>query len=318
MNTAVLFFATLASVGQIGSTPGRTPSSAADRILIEHCVVSAIKEVQLPSPEAGVLISLFELSTDSPHVKEGDILGEVDSADLVAKEAMARLEVAVAKAQAESEAELQAAIKTQEVAEAELKAAQTANRRSPGSFSENDIRRLALTVERAGFEIELRRVELANYGRTAKIKEAQVDAVRIEQERRIIKAPFDGEVVDVLKQRSEWVQPGETVLKLVKLDRLRVQGFLSAYDYAPSQVKGAKVLVTVQLEGNKEATAEGVIKFVSPVVEVGGDYRVWTEIENRRDGDHWVFSPGSTARMEIELKSGPRAVRPVSTKAPAN
>jgi macrolide-specific efflux system membrane fusion protein len=230
----------------------------------------------------------------------------------------------VAKAQAESEAELQATIKSKDVAEAELKSAQDANRRSPGSISDNDIRRLRFTVEKIGYEIELRRLERANYGRTAKIKEAQLKAVQVELARRKLVSPLDGVVVERMKHEGEWVQPGETVLKVVRLDKLRVEGFVSADKYSPQDIASAKVLVSVEVPDNRAEsgkrieTAEGVIEFVSPVVEASGEYRVWTEIENRRDKedkDHWIFRPGTVARMDVMLKpSGNRGgFRPVSS-----
>jgi macrolide-specific efflux system membrane fusion protein len=311
MNTAAsLVLAVLAVAAPPASTANRS-----NQVTLENCLISAFDQVQVPGREAGVLVRLDpQTSKEGTEIKEGDLLGELDSEDLLVKEESARLEIDVAKAQAESEAELQATVKSKDVAEAELKSAQDANRRSPGSISDNDIRRLRFTVEKIGYEIELRRLERANYGRTAKIKEAQLKAVQVEIARRKLISPLDGVVVERMKHEGEWVQPGETVLKVVRLDKLRVEGFVPAEKYSPQSIAGAKVLVSVEMPGGGVETAEGVIEFVSPVVEASGEYRVWTEIENRRVKEHWLFRPGTVARMDVVLKpSGDRGgFRPIS------
>jgi multidrug efflux pump subunit AcrA (membrane-fusion protein) len=314
MNTAASLVLALITV----TAPPTVPTAPPGVVVLKNCLVTAFDEVQVPGREQGVLVALNpQTSLEGTEVKKGDQLGEIDSEDLLAKEETAVLEIAVAKAQAESQAELQAAIKTKEVAEAELKSAEDANRRSPGAISENEIRRLRLTVERSSFEIELRRVELGNYARTARIKEAQLRAVRVELSRRKIVSPLDGVVVERLKHEGEWVQPGESVLKIVRLDRLRVTGSVSADQYSPQQMAGAKVRVTVEMPGGGQETAEGVIQFVNPEVSISGDYRIWTEIENRRANDFWVFRPGTTAAMEVILSPNDRNnIRPVSTVNP--
>jgi macrolide-specific efflux system membrane fusion protein len=178
-----------------------------------------------------------------------------------------------------------------------------------------------LQVERAGYEIELRRVAKENAGRTIKVKQAQLDAVENELERRKVIAPLHGVVVKRTKYVGEWVQPGETILEIVRLDRLRVEGFVPASQYSRLEVAGAPVTVSVRVptvDGDpKKITAKGVIEYVSPIVEASGGYRVWTEIDNRkergRDGkEHWMFNPGAIATMEISLESR-AATRPVST-----
>jgi hypothetical protein len=74
------------------------------------------------------------------------------------------------------------------------------------------------------------------------------------------------------------------------------------------------VLVSVELPGGKVETAEGTIAFVSPVTELHGEYRVWAEVDNRKEGKHWVFSPGTVAKMEVTLAGSAATTRPVSTK----
>lgn len=283
---------------------------SASKVVVSNCLITAFDQVQLPGPEAGVLVKL-DRTLEGKEIEAETEIGMIDSADAIAKEKQAMLEIAVAQAQADSDAELMAAIKTKEVGEAEVNAALEANRKSPGSVSENEIRRLKLTAERAKYEIEVRKMERANHARTALIKSAQLEGVQNEMKRRKIVAPLNGVIVEFMKNKSEWVQPGETICKIVRMDRLRVEGFVSAENHSPSSVAGAKVIVSVDLPANESAsgkpekiTVEGELEFVSPIVEASGEYRVWAEFNNRRsdDGKHWIFRPGSVAEMEIQLR----------------
>lgn len=293
------------------------PGSAArsNKVVLENCLISAHEQVQLPGSDAGVLASFDpKTSREGTEVEEGTVLGHLDFKDLTAKKESAEAEIKVAKAKAESDAELQVAIKTKEVAEAEVKSAEDANKKQRGTVPENELRRLKLTVERAFHEGELRKMERSIHEMEVDVKKAQLDMVDVELDRRQIKAPINGVVVERLKNRGEWVQPGETIFKLVRLDRLRVEGFVPADKYSPREIDGANVVVSVETPGGQIETATGTIEFVSPVVEASGEYRVWTEIENRKIDKHWVFSPGTVAKMEVSLRGGKMPVRPISTK----
>ena len=46
--------------------------------------------------------------------------------------------------------------------------------------------------------------------------------------RRRILAPIGGMVVDVFRRQGEWVDPGVAVLRILRIDKLRVEAFLSA------------------------------------------------------------------------------------------
>ena len=61
--------------------------------------------------------------------------------------------------------------------------------------------------------------------------EAEVQAAEANLERRRITAPLDAVVVELSRHEGEWAQVGDPVMRLVRIDRLRVEGFLNAKDY---------------------------------------------------------------------------------------
>ena len=114
-------------------------------------------------------------------------------------------------------------------------------------------------------------------------------------------APLDGEVVDVQGNAGEWMQVGAPLAHVVRTDKLRVEGYVDAAKWDAEQVRGRPVTVVVSLANGRQETFEGRISFVSPLVESGGDYRVFAEVANRRSAGsgEWLLRAGQTATMTI-------------------
>jgi multidrug efflux pump subunit AcrA (membrane-fusion protein) len=108
------------------------------------------------------------------------------------------------------------------------------------------------------------------------------------------------------------VAAGEPVLQVIRVDRLRVEGFLNATEVGPEEVAGRPVTVEVQIAGGRTARFSGKVVFISPLVQAGDKYRVRAEVENRTENNTPVLRPGMTATMTIALGGGqlaPRSLR---------
>jgi hypothetical protein len=108
--------------------------------------------------------------------------------------------------------------------------------------------------------------------------------------------------VELTKHVGEWVQGGDPLMKLVRFDKLRVQGSVNAKDYLPSELLGRPANISVATAHGKKETFTGRIGLASPIVTAAGDYQVRAEIENRQENGVWVFRPGLQAKMTIQLK----------------
>lgn len=269
---------------------------------LSHCVVSLIDHVELPAQEEGILKEL--------NVKEGElvkadqIVGKIEDADAQARKKATEFKIAVAYEKATNRSEVEVAYKIIDLAAAEYDESVAINKRSPGSIPEQQLRRQRVQKDKAVLDANVADMNFKIAGLDHEVAKVDLEAVKNELERRTIRAPFDGVVVQLYRQKSEWLQPGEPVLRVVRMDRLRVEGFLNADEYAPEQIQNARVVIKVNLVDGQEATFEGKMDFVSPLVEATGDYRVWAEVENRpgRGGYPWLLRPGSEAEMLIELK----------------
>jgi hypothetical protein len=86
----------------------------------------------------------------------------------------------------------------------------------------------------------------------------------------------------------------------VRLDRLRVEGFVNANEVDPSALIDRAVLVEVATAGGQRRTVSGRVVYVSPLVQGGGENRIWAEVENVKENGRWRIQPGQSARMTIE------------------
>jgi multidrug resistance efflux pump len=303
LSTAFLFSA-LAIAGPGDPNPIKATS---DELLVKHCLVSMIDHVRLSPNDAGPLTEI--LVDQGAVVAKGDTLGQLDDADSQIKLEAAEGELRVAEEQAKSDVNVRAAVKMADVAKAEWDQANAINRRSPGAVSETEVRRLKLTYERGVLQGEVAELELSVAKLTVAAKAAAVKAAKNEIRRRKIVAPIDAIVDHVMADVGEWMQPGQPVIELVRIDKLRVEAFLNASEVAPSEIAGRTVVIeiTVKDPNSNERKIEkfnSKITFVSSQIVADGSYRIATDFDNRKVGDDWAVRPGMVGNMTIKLTGG--------------
>ena len=127
--------------------------------------------------------------------------------------------------------------------------------------------------------------------------EKQVEIAEVRLERRKLKAPFKGVVVERLKHIGEWVETGETVLRIVQMDELSVEGYVNAVQVTP-ECRGSRVLVAWEAT-ETTSRIEGVLVFVSPEIDsVSQQVLVRATIQN----PGLLLRPGQPAQMWIAPK----------------
>ena len=87
---------------------------------------------------------------------------------------------------------------------------------------------------------------------------------------------------EVFRHVGEWVQAGEPVLHIIRVNRLRVEGFISASKYEAGEIHGRDVDVSVKLARGRQETFKGKIVFVDPRVQASNEFLVWAELIHRR------------------------------------
>lgn len=300
---AVLLVAHSAAA-QTGSD--RIPS-AAGGLTLTDCIVSAKDHIQLPAQQAGVILQIETedgLTVEEGFiVSKGQMIGKLDDEDPSARRDAAALDHQVSLAEElKAKSNVQAAIATEAVAKAELDESTDINRRSPNAIPDTQVRRQELTVTRSAMEKDVADRDVQVAGLTTELRQAQVTVAEINLKKHRIVSPLDGVLVQLYRKPGEWVSPGDPVARIVRMDKLRVEGFVDASRYLPEEIDGAQVIVTIRRPNREPEEFRSTISFVSPIVEASGDYRVWAEVDNRSSkGKHWVLRPGMQAEMRIDL-----------------
>lgn len=300
---------TLAAVltGPLGDTGPLAQLGPADAsspgVKVSHCVVTQISEMQVPARRPGVLAELVPQEGDV--ITKGMHIAQIDDTDAKMRMNVARFEYESAKQQAENNIRVLAAEAAEEVAEANHLKMLEINNKAPGSVTETELRRLGLEHKHAELQIGLAKLEFEVAGITSNAHRQQHQLAQKEWEDCQVTAPWDGVMVERYRREGEWLQQGEPILRMVQMDKLRVEGFLKLEDFSPLEVDGAEVIMEFRLTRGRIERRTGKISFVSPQIDAG-EFRVWAYVENTLEENHrgrkqWLLRPGMLADMTIIL-----------------
>ncbi len=299
MQTVLLSLLLAVAQPQAAASSQRQPAGG-PTARAQSATLALINEADVPAANPGVLMEISVREGDT--VQKGAAVAQVDSREADVKLRLAQYELNAAAEEAKNDVRVRAAAAAHRVAEAELAQAKATRARAPNSVSETEVRRLELSAERYKLEIEVAEKELS----IARIKEqsgeAQVDQAKLELDKLAVNAPLDGAVVQVYKNVGEWVNPGDPIARVVRMDRLRVEGDVSASLYSPNELIGRPVTIEVGLPRDRVVRLQGEVTFVSPIVDLAGDFQVWAEVDNREENGYWLLRPGLQAQMMIHLQ----------------
>lgn len=325
MTTALIQHAEIAALEQgiLKSLAVRPGDSIAEGQLLAT-LDDELQEIAVQQAELNVRIAELKANNSLP----------VETAKAMVREAeqeKAKLEIAarISRKQSESDVAVRLAEKSKDIAKYELDRAQKAKESFSGSISNSELNRLTVLFDQRTLEIEKtqedRAISLLKPEADLAAVQQQAEAItrtqslaaekeqeqqvaqanlelanselaeaKLQLERRRLKAPFAATLVAVSRQPGEWVEPGSVVLRLIQLDRLRVEGFVSA-DQATEMKPGQRVQIV--FPGNVGKPVSGEIKFVSPEIEpVNQQVRIWAEFDNPEKR----IRPGLVATMEVK------------------
>jgi multidrug resistance efflux pump len=267
--------------------------------VLDRCLIKppGADEVRIPAQEAGVLIKMPV--TEGSLVAKGDLLAVIDDREARAALQIAEYSLQSAQQRAKEDIEIRYAQAAASVAKVDLEQDQKANLAQPGAIPDIEIRRKSLDWNRAKLQTEKAKKDQLLAGLESKTKEAERDAAKMALEWRTIVAPFDGEVVATYRHQSEWVNPGDPILKLVRFDQLDVEGFVYASQFDRGELLGKPVVVKVARARGREVTVTGKVVYVEQTVMADGGYLVRAQVKNEREGETWLIQPGLQAQMTV-------------------
>ena len=279
--------------------PLTTRPATAEPVEIKDCLVSLIEEAQVPAQESGELMAV--LARDGQQVAAGEVLARID--DKLAKLEMQvrKTELVVAEKKAKDMVSVDYAKAAAAVFLADYYRLQDSNKQVPRSVPKAEIEKALLQYEQYKLQTKKSEFELEIAALEVKVSEAQVDAAKEHIVRREIKAPWDGIVDEVHRHTGDWVNPGDPVLRLVRMDHLRIKASINADAYAPDEVMGRPVSVLVTLARGATETFTGKIAGVSPLVDGNNQFLVWAAITNKKRNGYWILRSGMEVTMTIQF-----------------
>jgi RND family efflux transporter MFP subunit len=275
------------------ANPAKGASPGDGRLRVDSVVVTLIEQVEVSARDAGALAAV-EVQ-EGQRVREGQLLARLEDTEAKLVRNKAQFEFDIAKKQAASDVKLRYAKTSLEVATTEERRGLESVGKFSKSVSQSELDQLRLAKEKAALEFEQAGEDQEIARLTARLKENEVQTGTFNVERRQIVSPFTGVVVQIKRHKGEWVQLGESIVRIVRVDRLRAEAFLSSRDVG-GDLAGRPVSLIVDLPGAPKSEFPGKIAFISPEVNpVNGQFRVWAEIENRDQ----LLRPGLQGSMVI-------------------
>jgi multidrug efflux pump subunit AcrA (membrane-fusion protein) len=270
--------------------------------MLTGCLVKTQDDIKLAGKEAGVLVQLSV--KEGSQVKAGEVIGKIDDSQPQMQREAAEYGYKGAYKKWKDDVEIRYSKAASDVAEADYDQLLDTNRRAEKAVPEVEIRKAKLDWGRSVLAIEKAQhdQELAMYD--AYSKQAELKAAQLAIDRRVLRAPFDGEVVAINRHQEEWVGMGDWIARLERLDAMYVDGALDRMLYDPQEVVNCNVTIEVEMARGRKEQAEGRITYVSSEVRGDGKYQVRAEVSNRQDHGRWLLADGMKATMTIHLGAG--------------
>ncbi|PQO26029.1 hypothetical protein C5Y96_21500 [Blastopirellula marina] len=273
-------------------------SAAPSEVVVERCLVSLIDEVNVPAQETGVLVSIPVERGD--YVTVGTQIAQIDDSLPTKQREIAKLKFDKATEQATNQVDIKYAAKAAEVAKAEFEQLEAANKGVKGAIAEITIRKAQLQWEKALLQAEQADMNFKVAGMTAGEAEAEMEAADMIIDKCKTTTPIDGVVVQKYRHEGEWVRPGDPLMRVVGLKRLKVEGSLNADTYVPGMVIGKPVTVQAETPGGL-IKLEGTVVFASPEIDATGNFDFTAEVQNQPSTSSWMLFPGDVADVTVHL-----------------
>ncbi len=269
-------------------------------VTVPRVLVTPISETEVPAQVPGVLAAVSMQVGDM--IEAGAVLARVDDAEARMTEGLAEVALEIAEIEAAGEPLIEAAEAAYEVAKNNLRRAEESleNFRRSISQAELDDYRLKATEAKTFLWQQRRDVEVA--GLTRRLRRQELELASDLTRRHSIVAPVGGMVKAVERELGEWVVPGQSIVTILRLDRLRCVGFIAAdlVSEAPRRASLVGRDATLFIPAPDDTAARrfsGTVTFVDPEIEPESDQvRVWVEIEN----EDLRLRPGDRGTLEID------------------
>ncbi len=273
-----------------------------DIIKIPSAVVKVADSVAVPAEHAGALVDVR--IKEGQVVKAGDLIAQIRDSELKLLLNKATFEERIAELSGKNDVDIRFHQKSIEVAKADVQRSIQSNNRVGNSVPKAKVERQQLELDRTTLQLEQaqRDFEITNL-KTA-LATNQVELAKVRLMKTQIRSPMTGMVVSLNRKRGEWIESSETFARIVRIDRLKVEGFVDAADAGNIKI-GANAKVQFQQSWLKNKDFLGNVVFINPEANpVNSKISIWVEIENTNN----QLIPGLRGEIYVDALSNGKSV----------
>jgi multidrug efflux pump subunit AcrA (membrane-fusion protein) len=271
----------------------RCEAQAQSSVAVSRGQITIIQEVNVPALEPGVIGGVKV--RPGQRVAAGELLGNLNDIDVRLALKRVEIEAAIARQRAESSIHIELSKKAHQVSLAELRRGEEAVARYAKAISLTEMDRLRFSAEQAELAIQQAEELQVSARLEVDLKQNEVAIAKRKVERHQFVSPLTGVVADVHVEESEWVEAGTPVFRVLRLDRLQCEGFISIVQAGMVSV-GQPVKITVKVNETKSIEVTGELTYISHDIDkFKNDVRVTAEFDNSK----LTIRQGMRAEMEI-------------------
>lgn len=268
-----------------------------DWMTFEKCPAIAEHEVEVPAQEQGVLESIKV--QESQAVEAGQTLAVLDQEEAELQLGNVQLQYEEAQAVAADNSELQFRQNALQQKRKDLDNVRSIR----NSVNQSELDRLQLDVEAAQTAVNALLKKKETAARDVKRMQYAVRLAKIRLERRQIKTPLRGNVLEILVEPGEWVEVGEPIMKIHNLETMLVDRMLPIGEWDLSALAGTEVRADVARPDGSLVRLSGEIFAYDQHVVSGGLVRAHARLKNIKQGDDWVLIPGQEVVLHVAAPS---------------
>lgn len=264
-------------------------------------VVRFSQQVKVPALETGRVAAVMVLQNDM--VETGASIARLDGQSLMIRRRASQLRRDAARSDAADDVEIRYAELALAEAEAELEVSRSIQNDVRGAVPMSQVRRLRLAVERGQLEVAQSKKRMKQAEVEAEIREADLSVIDDQLRNLSAESPIDGVVLEVTRSAGEWIEQGEPIATIGRIDRLHVHAWLSSQVISPAVCRSLPVSVQwIDPRSGDERSLRGKVLSVDPQLLPGGGFRLHAEILNRaeeNDPSQWLLLPFAEVRMKV-------------------
>ena len=274
-------------------------------IEVEECVVRFGAEVDVPALETGRIAHVAVRRNDPVTI--GSPIARLDDQSLLIRRRAAELRVVSAREEAEDDIEIRYAEVALAEAKAELENSRSIQNDARGAIPLTQMRRMRLAVQRGELEVAQAKKRNSHAGLELQLRQADVSVIDDQLKNLHSESPIDGIVLEVTKEKDEWIEKGKPIAKVGQMNRLHLHALVRSDLVSPRHCKDLPISVhwVDDVDGTLRSLS-GKVLSVDPQSLPGGRYRLHAEIKNERSpaspnrpNQSWLLVPGTSVRMKV-------------------